>query len=350
MKQENKGTFHVFSLCLLVIGVLYLVCSIWLAFWKPTNKDDIFLSHPIAIILISIALIYLKLRDNFKEWFIQKPIRFYWISMIVVTVILIPLGLFSGIKYKEDVLVEAHGLLFDLFVFGIVLSFYEAIKTQYDNEKKEENNRKQRIERHEEQIDYLKHWKSEEAKFIIRGHIRSLNKEEITKINLSDVDISSDNYQKIRIEDLKLDDSELFRTNLSNLTLYKSSFNGIVDSHNSEFINTFLVEAKFKGCILQGTIFDLAELSGADFTGSDILGASFREAALHGTKFIDTYFSDDTDFERAKVNSDFFDKVKEWNVRNDGVFKRYRLAPFNDGTGKGILTTDPNVMDAIEYK
>ncbi len=344
---------------LLMIGAVYLIFSIWFFFWKPANKDFIFLFLPSAIILIVISSIFL-FNDKPKRWFLQKPVRFYWVGIGIAFLILIPLGyLYGGKEYKGNVLVEAHGLLFDLLVFGILWSLYDTMKKQDENDKKEENERRLRIERHQEQIDYLRHWKSDEAKFIIRGHIQSLNKEKITKIDMSHIDISgleNKGSQKLRIENLKLDGSTLHHSNLSHLNLLKPSFNNMKYCSYSQFVGIITMKAEFKNSHLQEVDFSCAILNGADFTGSTIVDVSFKRANLKGVVFknltisIATFNDDiniDHSFEDAWVNPNFFEQIKEWNVEGANIFQDYKIVDHNNG--KYFLSTNPNYIAYATY-
>lgn len=355
MNPKHKKDLRI----LLAIGIVYLIFSIWFIFWEPANKDFIFLFLPSAIILIVISSIYLKLKGEPKNWFLQKSVKFYWVGIGIAFLILIPLGWSYEINYKDDVLVEAHGLLFDLLVFGILWSWYDTMKKQDENDKKEENERRLRIERHQEQIDYLRHWKSDEAKFIIRGHIQSLNKERVTKIDMSHIDISgpeNEGSQKLRIENLELDESELFRSNLSYLTLPKASFNSTTDNLRSEFVGAFIPRGKFKSCHLIETDFSRAMLAGADFTNSTIVDVSFKKAHLEGIVFknltiSNATFDDDINidhsFEEAWVNPNFFEQIKEWNVEGADIFQDYKIVDNNNG--KYFLSTNPNHIAYATY-
>lgn len=63
----------------------------------------------------------------------------------------------------HDLLVEANGMVFDLLVFGILLSLYEALK-----EKRE------KIERLMEEIEDYRDWQGQEAVYRTVGAIRRL--------------------------------------------------------------------------------------------------------------------------------------------------------------------------------
>lgn len=74
-----------------------------------------------------------------------------------------------------NILIAAHSLLFDIILFGIILSFYDDyIRKQQD------------IKRYYEEIDDYRFWISEEAVIRMMGCIRRLNYANIYDINLKD--------------------------------------------------------------------------------------------------------------------------------------------------------------------
>ena len=305
---------------LLVIGVLYLGISIWFALWKPSNADQIFLSHPISILLIAISLIYFTKGESIKSWFIQKPVRFYWISMLIAFFIIVPLGILYKLDYKNDVLVEAHGLLFDLIVFGILLSVYDSIKSDEEKKKQEADDKSQKIERYIEEIDDFRRWKSEEAKIRIRGNIYRLNKLNHTKLDLAYIKLD-----QLDLKDLKLSESNLFQNDFSNSNLANSEFKNITCSA-SNFIgrDTFLLNAYFNDSHIQYSNFQGAYLNGADFSNAKLSSIDFRGANLKNINFEKTYFYDPK-LDGAEVREDFIVKLKSWKITGHPIYDWYEI-------------------------
>lgn len=85
---------------------------------------------------------------------------------------------YKGDFYK-NILVEAHGMLFDILVIGVFI--FALHKTGEKRLKRELD-----IKRWQEEIDDFRGWKSEEAKFRIIGNIKRLVRNGITDINLTD--------------------------------------------------------------------------------------------------------------------------------------------------------------------
>ena len=78
-----------------------------------------------------------------------------------------------GVEFYENILAEAHGMLLDLLVIGVLVYWLNSL-----------GERRRRIERYQEEIEDYLSWEEPEATFRIVGNIRRLNREEETGINL----------------------------------------------------------------------------------------------------------------------------------------------------------------------
>ena len=102
--------------------------------------------------------------------------------------------------YLSNIIVEFHGLIFDVALFGVVLSAYEKL-TKNRNE----------INRALEELDDYRDWRSEEAGFRVRGIIRRLGRLKGShQINLSkcyfhkikfDVLCNSETHNEVKISE-----------------------------------------------------------------------------------------------------------------------------------------------------
>jgi hypothetical protein len=152
----------------------------------------------------------------------------------------------------HDLKVEANGMIFDLFVFGILLSIYEALR-----EKKE------KIERLHEEIDDYREWPEKEAKFRLMGSVRRLIREGENKLNL---------------RNCYLEETRFADWNLS----------------NTHFDMANLLQAKFYQTVLIGSTFQEANLKNAAFYNVDLTGANFSGADLEGVDFSNVNLSNVT--------------------------------------------------------
>lgn len=113
--------------------------------------------------------------DRIASYLTQSPTRFFFAAAIAAFFVLWFVNAYrdpDGFSW-HDVIVESHGVLFDLLVFGILLSIYEGLR-----------NKKDKIERLKEEIDDFRAWDEKEATFRIVGSIKRLNSFGISNVNL----------------------------------------------------------------------------------------------------------------------------------------------------------------------
>ncbi len=113
-------------------------------------------------------------------------------------------------------------------------------------------------------------------------------------------------------------------SNLSNLNISNSTFNGITD-HFSKFCYSGIINGEFRNAHLQSTDFSNAYLNGADFTQAIFTGrTNFNDAILLNVNFNEVQI-DSANFEGAEVSADFLDKVKKWNIIGNEIFTEYSI-------------------------
>ncbi len=172
---------------------------------------------------------------------------------LILFIIDIATNQFSNTDFFSNLLFNAHGMMFDLVVLGILLTLYDSI-TQKRNE----------IDRLKEEIDDFRFWSSDEAKYRIAGCVRRLNKLNSKQIDLSDC-------------------------NLEGMNLGGLNFDG----------------ADFRRAKLSGANFENSILKNSNFTYADLFQANFRNADFSGSKFIFTRMNK-SDIRDAKFNNTEF--------------------------------------------
>jgi uncharacterized protein YjbI with pentapeptide repeats len=180
--------------------------------------------------------------EKLSAFFTKKPARFFLLAAFVWMLLMHYLNNCFQIKW-EDIIVEANGMTFDLLVFGILLSVYEAVREKKD-----------KVERLREEIDDYRGWNEKEAMYKIVGAIKRLNQLGVTDINLSNC---------------YLENANLAGVNLA----------------NAKFISANLKEANFEDAILKGVDFRKANMQGAKFLKANLQKASFRESDLPRADF-----------------------------------------------------------------
>lgn len=157
------------------------------------------------------------------EWFLKQPARFFLLAAVVVAPIL---KYFDSRDYQfnfHDILVEGHGLLFDLFVFGVLLSVYEALRV-----------RKELIRKHQDEIDDFRLWDEKEAAYRIIGAVKRLNREGQKHLNLSYCFLCNVSFEGLNLEG----------ANLQNAKLKDADLRGVISLKNADFRNADLLGAK----------------------------------------------------------------------------------------------------------
>ena len=154
--------------------------------------------------------------ESVKEWFEEiatNPVRTSFWALILSTFFVIGLTLYLKLydpAFLENVLVEAHGMLFDILVIGLFILWLN-----------EKGKKQTEIQRYLDEIDDFRGWKSEEAARRIRGNIVRLNRKGISKIPLYTCYLERANLHRAN-----LGKADLYRANLGKATLVGTNLEG----------------------------------------------------------------------------------------------------------------------------
>ncbi len=236
----------------------------------------------------------------------QRPILTTTIVLVAVSAILFSLSLafykYNFEEYFSQLLIEAHGMIFDLLIIGILLLWLNRKGEKY-----------RRISNYINEIDDFRHWKSEEAAFRVMGNIKRLNRDKIYKIDLhkchlpkvnlgfaklmssnfnyaemSGINLVGADLENARLNQANLDGACLNKTqlqqsflsgaNLSNCSAVKADFSNSV-LIKTNFSNAYMIDANLRNADLSGACFDNAHLYMADFTNAKGLTAEQLSSA-----------------------------------------------------------------------
>lgn len=150
---------------------------------------------------------------------LKNKVSFFWGAFGITVVILIWIWGFGGIldfSNSEDlknIAVEFHGMVFDVILFGIVLTIYEKWRSKKD-----------RIQSLKDELDDFRGWDEKEAMYRIVGIIRRLNKLGVSDVDLSNCFLEEADLRKLNLEGCNLkyaniQKADLRRTNLKNSDL-----------------------------------------------------------------------------------------------------------------------------------
>jgi len=222
-------------------------------------------------------------------------------------------GLYEDISFWENVIVEAHGMILDLLIVGVILIM---ILNRIE--------KKKNINELIEKIEFNRNLKTDEAKYTLMSAIRILNKMKVYKLDLHQCSLSKLIMTNINVSGSSIHAVDFYETNLKSSTF--TSTNGVrtifdcanikgVDFNNSKFkrSNFNKVNARgsnFKECNITKSQFSEADLNNVDFRGCIINDTNFSNADLTNADFRDCEFSGNMTFDGALLQSSNFEGAK----------------------------------------
>lgn len=230
----------------------------------------------------------LKKVSEFFNSIIEKPLLTSTIVLVLVTLIVLSLSLPYYLSdfdsFIAQILAEAHGMIFDIAVIGILIFWLN-----------KNGETRQRIRTYKDEIDDFRLWESEEAAFRTVGNIKRLNRHKIHEINLvncylprtnlnyvnlSGSNLNSANISQSSLIESNLDSARLNQTNFENSNLNQANLRNAYAS-GSNFKDAFLIKAYFENAFLIKANFCNAFLMEADLKNCYLMGADFENASLY---------------------------------------------------------------------
>ncbi|HEY5691403.1 MAG TPA: pentapeptide repeat-containing protein [Cyclobacteriaceae bacterium] len=219
---------------------------------------------------------------------VEKPLLTSAIVLIAITIIVLSLSLKYYLNefdsFWPQILAEAHGMIFDIAVIGILLFWLN-----------QNGEKRQRIRTYKDEIDDFRLWESDEAAFRTVGNLKRLNRHGIyeinlvncylTKTNLNYVNLTGSNLNSANISHSSLIESNLENTRLNQTNLENSNLNQVnlrgAYASGSNFNDAFLIKAQLEGAFLIKTSFRNAFLMEANLRNSYLMGADLENASLY---------------------------------------------------------------------
>lgn len=186
-------------------------------------------------------------------------------------------GLYSK-DFFENVLVEAHGMILDIAVLGVVLLWFEKRGATV-----------QLVAQNKKAIAYLKFYRGVDASFRVYEAVRNLQ-----ELKCKTIALPNANLTDLQIQELSLEKANLQNCNFSRSTLERCEFVDceadaalFIDAKlkQTKFVRTKLRRAKFVNAKLNGCDFTTAEITNADFTKADLRSAIFKGVDCRGVHF-----------------------------------------------------------------
>jgi uncharacterized protein YjbI with pentapeptide repeats len=186
--------------------------------------------------------------------------------------------------FWREVLAEAHGMLFDIAIIGILIYWLN-----------ERGQRKTAIRTYRDEIEDFRSWRSEEAAFRTVGNIKRLNRHKIHNIDLATCYLERTNLSHVCLKGANLNSADVYhanlvqcelegarlnRTNFSESNLNQANLHQAYAS-GANFRNAYLIKADLSAAFLIKTDFEDAFMMEADLRHAYLEGASFKNANLY---------------------------------------------------------------------
>ena len=228
-----------------------------------------------------------KASEGFN-YIVEKPLLTATLVLVLVTLIVVglslPFYLDDAQMFGAQILAEAHGMIFDIAIIGILLFWLN-----------QRGEIRQRIRIYQDEIDDFRLWESEEAAFRTVGNIKRLNRHHIFQMNLvnsflphtnlSYVNLKGSNMNSANFSNSSLIESNLECTRLNQTNFENSNLNqlNMKNSYASgaNFKDAFLIKAQLENAFLIKANFTNAYLMEANLQNSYLMGADFENASLY---------------------------------------------------------------------
>lgn len=279
---------------------------------------------------------YLKMhKKRLHELFdsiIEKPLLTSTLVLIVVTIVVLSLSASYYINefdtFIPQVLAEAHGMIFDIAVIGILIFWLN-----------QNGEIRQRIRTYKDEIDDFRLWESEEAAFRTVGNIKRLNRHKIHEINLVNCHLPRTNLNHVHLggsnmNSANISQSVLIESNLENARLNQTNFE-----------NSTLNQANLQGAYASGANFKDAFLIKANLENAFLIKANFNNAFLMEANLQNCYLMG-ADFENASLYKADLRGAKGLTVEQLSQVKTLYLARFDDEILEQIKTNLPELVGA----
>ena len=208
-----------------------------------------------------------KKANEFFNSIIEKPLLTSTIVLVIVTILVLGLSLPYYINdfdsFIPQVLAEAHGMIFDIAVIGILIFWLN-----------KNGETRQRIRTYKDEIDDFRLWESEEAAFRTVGNIKRLNRHKIHEINLVNCHLPRTNLNYVNLTGSNLNSANISQSSLIECNLESARLN------QTNFENSNLNQANLKSAYASGANFKDAFLIKAYFENAFLIKANFANAFL----------------------------------------------------------------------
>ncbi len=217
----------------------------------------------------------------------------------LAVIVLLALVIFFSLDYYlnefnsfyPQILAEAHGMVFDLFVVGVLVFWLDKSREK-----------RWMISHYTEELEDLAVIKSKDSSLIASSLIKRLNRLGVTSFRINGLFLMKSNLRKCDLTsssmlEVDLSGAKAERTNFTKALLNNSLFNGAMCNEAkfqnayamaADFRDSFCIQTCFRNAMLVSSLFDNAYLMKTDFEGAVLVDASFKGASLNKCNFKNT--------------------------------------------------------------
>ena len=258
---------------------------------------------------------------------LKTPARFFGLAALIVWVSIWGLSTIHNKYSWSDILVEAHGMLFDLLVFGIVLSIYDAFRRKIE-----------RIQRYEDEMDDFKEWGKREGTLRIVGNLKRIRRETLKTLNLSgyslkyanlkEMNFPSWTFNNVNFDSSTIKYSNFFRAKMDSVKIRESEVEytifGAAEMHNSNLSKSKFIECDFHSAYLHNADLQEAEFIDCDFMNTKLDRANLVGVRIRGGDFRGTTISG------AKVNNiNWLQELEGKEIKGmEYIIEKYEVIPY----------------------
>jgi uncharacterized protein YjbI with pentapeptide repeats len=272
-----------------------------------------------------------KLEETYYQ-IVEKPLLTSSLVLLLVAMLVIGLSLKYYIRdfwsFWPQILAEAHGMIFDIAVIGILLTWLNR-----------DGERRQRIRTYKDEIDDFRLWESEEAAFRTVGNIKRLNRHHIHEINLVNCYLARTNLNYVNLKGSNLNSANLTNSSLIETNLENTRFN------QTNLENSNLNQANLRGAYASGANFKDSFLIKTQFDGAFLIKTNFRNAFLMEANLQNSYLMG-ADFENASLYKADLRGAKGLTMEQLSKAKTLYLAKFDDELLEQVKTQIPELVGA----
>jgi len=214
------------------------------------------------------------------------------------------LGLYNK-AFWENVLVEAHGMVFDILIIGVVVIWLDTRRSNFNERLNMEND-----------LNDLSYLNLPEVNHKKIGIMYRLNQMGVEKFDINELIIID-----VRIKRLSVKSSALNNLKASKSLINESQFNS-TSLEFADFSQTQIKSTSFHDCEMKKVSFLKAKASGVDFSGSNLERAKFIDTNLQSAIFKGCNLRE-ANFEGANLRSANFKEVK--NLKLERILKAKNL-------------------------